>query len=327
MIAQVVTLCDFMRGELQQALMMARALARLPLNVRLVSLNDQTPSSVRETLIGTGVDLIEASADHIPAADISIAIGLWDPATAEAAVRLSRNRGRLILAPTLYWQEKLLTDSKVRAEALWYVSWHQAAHARSQWNLAHRVEVVRCVIDVERFFPSERIPNGAPWILCRHSRDAPEKFAPYIGAMIRRLGKAHDIVFNMLGALETMGKDEDHRIRTFAQDTIDPPVFLQQGDLWIYAHADYWQETACIAMLEAMASGLPVVVNNVAGIREYLLHGRTGFACADLDEFVDFTVLLMDQPALYRFMSTEARTFVQQHHSLDALTRHLREIL
>ena len=131
----------------------------------------------------------------------------------------------------------------------------------------------------------------------------------------------------MLGATASVGQSADNRVCTLPQDAMDVATFLQQGDIWIYAHASYWRETACIAMLEAMACGLPVVVSNAGGIREYLQHGRTGFTCVTSDEFALFARLLLDQPALRQSMSIEARRFVQQYHSLKSLTHRLRTVL
>lgn len=95
----------------------------------------------------------------------------------------------------------------------------------------------------------------------------------------------------------------------------------------MYAHADYWRETACVAMLEAMACGLPVVVTNAGGMREYLLHGRSGFACDSNEELIGFTRLLLERPDLRRQMGAEARRFVECHHSIANLNQRLHQLL
>jgi glycosyltransferase involved in cell wall biosynthesis len=80
-------------------------------------------------------------------------------------------------------------------------------------------------------------------------------------------------------------------------------------------------------MLDAMASGLPVIVTAAGGMREYLVHGRTGFACADSQEFVHFIALLLDNSALLESMSALARGWAMAHFSLDALAERLRTLL
>ena len=68
----------------------------------------------------------------------------------------------------------------------------------------------------------------------------------------------------MLGAAQTMRGLKDDRVTLYGEGDIRSDAFLAGCDVWVFAHAPYWRETACIAMLEAMASGLPVVVESLA---------------------------------------------------------------
>ncbi|HKP85481.1 MAG TPA: glycosyltransferase [Blastocatellia bacterium] len=327
MLVQIIARCERMNGALQQALMLARAFAGLAIKVRLVNLHPQTHPCVPQALQNDQVEFVESSPDSPPQADLSIVVGLWDTASAEIAARLIRDGSRVVLAPTTYWHRNLLPECANRAEALWYVSWDQAAHSKPYWSLANRVEVVRCAVDLNRFRPSERMPTGRPWVLCRHSCDTPAKFGSDVMPIIKRISDTHNVMFKMLGASQVLGHLENGRVSTLQQEAVDPALFLQTGDIWVYAHASDWRETACIAMLEAMACGLPVVVNNTGGMREYLVHGKTGFACNNTDEFVEFTRLLLDHPTLFVSVAREARNFAQQYHSLDSLKRRLKEFL
>jgi glycosyltransferase involved in cell wall biosynthesis len=256
-----------------------------------------------------------------------LVIGLWNSRTKDAARHLSQREARLILAPTVYWSQDMLPYLAYQAEALWYVSWDQASRAKDSWHLAKRVEVVRCAVDVEIFKPSGRRPTGDPWMLGRHSRDVPSKFSPDIPEYLRRIAETHKVTFHMLGAAHSIGRLEDEHAVVYAENAVAPAAFLGGCDVWVYAHAPYWRETACVSMLEAMASGLPVVVDGLGGMREYVQHGRTGFLCTSLDEFVINTVLLLDLPELYDEMRRQARAFVEEFHSLESLTQRLRRII
>lgn len=325
MTIQIITTCNYLHGTLQHALMLGQAWAKLTPKVRLINVRCLALPFVRYIAQNAGIELIDTIPDDIPEADLSFVVGLWDQPCAESARRLVYRQRRLVLVPTVYWDKNFLPDFPGRAQALWYVSWDQAIHARPYWDLAEQVEVVPCAIDVNRFCPSGRMSTGQPWVLCRHSRDAYEKFAPDVTLILSRLGNTYDVVFNMLGAIDTIGKPEDTRIRTFTQNTIDPVKFLQDGDIWVYAHASYWRETACIAMLEAMACGLPVLVSSAGGMREYLIHGQTGFACCDRGEFIQFAQLLLEHPTLFQTMRMKARNFVCQEHSLERLAKQIKE--
>lgn len=324
---QVVTACEYMHGTLRHAVALTCALAGLGDRVRLVSVRPSVLPPVRKKVEAAGAEVVAASPRGIPEADLSLFVGLWDRDCAEAARRLACRRGRLILVPTVYWQENLLPDFPSRAEALWYVSWDQAAAARPYWHLAERVEVVRCAVDVGHFTPSERNRTKSSWVLCRHSRDAPEKFAPGVTEILWRLGEFYDVTFQMLGATGRVLALTDPRIRIWPLGAMDPAEFLSSGDLWVYEHSPSWRESACIAMLEAMACGLPVLVTGAGGMREYLPHGLAGFACRNRDEFVLYARLLMDRPDLYRAFADEAREYVCRNHSYSSLGRTLRSLL
>ncbi len=327
MVIQIIAQCRFWHGTLQHALMLARGLARLGHEVALINVQSSVRFESRQCTIYDGIRIVDATPHQLSCVDLNIVVGLWDRHTIECALHLSQQKGRLILAPTIYWPQNMLPDLTSQAEALWYVSWDQAAWAKDYWHLAERVEIIRCVVDVDVFHTSTRKLTKDPWVLGRHSRDVPEKFAPDVAQLVERLGQTHNIVYHMLGAAETMSWLKDTRVMTYQEDAAAPPEFLQQCDLWVYSHAPYWRETACIAMLEAMACGLPVVVNNCGGMREYLQHGRTGFLCNNLDEFILNTSLLFDMPNLYYDVGNQARKFVERYHSLDSLVRRLQAVI
>jgi glycosyltransferase involved in cell wall biosynthesis len=326
-IIQVFTRCDAAHGTFQHALMLCRAFDRLGMHVRLVSVGAAVCAAAEDDARHHGLEIAEVVPCDVSKSDLNVVVGLWEQTLAETATRLMRDRARIILAPTVYWNENMLPDFRGRAEALWYVSWDQASWARKYWHLAETVEVVHCAVDPVRFRPSPARASGHPWILCRHSRDSAEKFADDVLLPLKRLRESHDLVFRMLGAATNVDPAGYRRVEVFQEGSTDPAVFLRDGDVWLYAHAAYWRETACIAMLEAMASGLPVVVNAIGGMREYFVHGRTGFGCNDVNEFCDFTQLLLEVPALRSAMADESRQHVARHFSLESLTEKVRSIL
>jgi len=52
-------------------------------------------------------------------------------------------------------------------------------------------------------------------------------------------------------------------------------------------------DTARNVVLEAQASGLPVLVTDQGGPRENMLRGETGFVCQDLPDFVRRTIEML----------------------------------
>jgi len=78
-----------------------------------------------------------------------------------------------------------------------------------------------------------------------------------------------------------------------------------------------------IALLEAAASGLPVVATDVGGNAEIVQDGNTGliFAASSVDGLVLALERLAQSPALRSEMGRCARAWVVQHGSVAAMMR------
>lgn len=74
-------------------------------------------------------------------------------------------------------------------------------------------------------------------------------------------------------------------------------------------------------VLEAMATGLPVVATNVGGIPDIIHHRNTGFLLAQEDTRAQLDALceLVQNPQLRAEMGARARAFVQETHSVQRL--------
>lgn len=92
---------------------------------------------------------------------------------------------------------------------------------------------------------------------------------------------------------------------------------LGNADVLIHA-AD--SEPFGLAMIEAMACGLPVVATRSSGAQEIVDHGVTGFLspCADVDALVSSTLKLAEDPALRRKMGEAGRARAERLFSLEA---------
>jgi glycosyltransferase involved in cell wall biosynthesis len=79
------------------------------------------------------------------------------------------------------------------------------------------------------------------------------------------------------------------------------------------------------AMLEAMASGLPIVATNVGGVRDIVWPGATGFLVdrEDGDGLVKSLAALVKNCARRKEMGRRARKFVETNHSLERLPGYL----
>lgn len=101
----------------------------------------------------------------------------------------------------------------------------------------------------------------------------------------------------------------------------------------IYKEADIlvltsdWEGTPNV-ILEAMASGLPVVATKVGGVPEVVQHELTGYLVHpdDEDSMVDVLLRLIHEPSLREEMGASGRAYVEKHHSLQRLPFLLQEL-
>jgi phosphatidylinositol alpha 1,6-mannosyltransferase len=59
-------------------------------------------------------------------------------------------------------------------------------------------------------------------------------------------------------------------------------------------------DTFGLAVLEALASGVPALVSSVGGPKYNVQHCKTGYIANNFEEFVAFTDLVLTQPDLLR---------------------------
>ena len=105
----------------------------------------------------------------------------------------------------------------------------------------------------------------------------------------------------------------------------DVPDLLNAMDIFVLpSHS----EGVSLALLEAMAAGLPVIATAVGGLPEVVQDGDNGLLIPPRDSAALAAALerLLTDPALVRRLGANARTLVREHYSLDRLGREIKEI-
>ncbi|MEW6578085.1 MAG: glycosyltransferase family 1 protein [Chloroflexota bacterium] len=94
-----------------------------------------------------------------------------------------------------------------------------------------------------------------------------------------------------------------------------------------YASADVFgftgtNEVAGQVVIEAMASGLPVLLPNSGGIVDYVTHEANGYVCAiDPADYARYVRILRDYPDRRRAMAAAARAYASRLSWEDTMTR------
>ena len=98
----------------------------------------------------------------------------------------------------------------------------------------------------------------------------------------------------------------------FAGYRSDMPQMYRMSDVFIFTSKREGLGNACI---EAMASGLPLVVSDSRGTEEYAENGRNAFVCNadDYDGFAEALRILSSDSALYSAMSAECRRSAEKY--------------
>jgi glycosyltransferase involved in cell wall biosynthesis len=181
-------------------------------------------------------------------------------------------------------------------------------------------------IDLEMFTPDERggsTGEGGEFIVGRLSRDIPEKHHHLDPAFYQRLS-ATGIRVQIMGgtclAPEPGLSRPDHGVELLPVGWVAPHRFLSGLDCFFYRTAEHWNEPFGRVVMEAMASGLPVVCANRGGYVEVIENGRNGFLFDTEAEAFETIQRLRRDDSLRRAVGRAARETVESLYS--PLRRH-----
>jgi len=172
--------------------------------------------------------------------------------------------------------------------------------------------------------------------------------APVIGLVARldHWGKGHKELFTAMAQLEGRypchallvggGRRADEVLALaaglglagqvhFLGSRRDVPDLLQAMDVFVLPS---YNEGLSLALLEAMAAGLPVIATAVGGTPEVVTDGVTGLLIPPRDAAALAGALerLLADPAWAKQLGENARDHVREHYSLDRLGREINEI-
>jgi glycosyltransferase involved in cell wall biosynthesis len=156
-----------------------------------------------------------------------------------------------------------------------------------------QARVIRGPLDADEFpFAPRAHTPGEPLVIGRISRPAREKFARNLWQIYGRT--PHPVYARLLG----WGPDIEARLGRPPQwaeclPSCAEPVAGFLGQLHAMVHAggaavENWPRVG----LEAMAAGVPLVVDASGGWTEMIEHGHTGYLCRTEDEFAHCTARL-----------------------------------
>ena len=156
----------------------------------------------------------------------------------------------------------------------------------------------------------------------RLSRDSPDKHHPDDPALYRMLASRGVLVRIMGGTCLAPALDRVEGVELLAAGAESPPDFYRSLDTFVYRTGTAMEAYGRV-ILEAMASGLPVVAHHRGGYAEIIEHGRHGFLFHTQEQAYDAVMALHALRALRTATGKEAMQRAVELHGTQAAEKEL----
>lgn len=206
-----------------------------------------------------------------------------------------------------------------KAHTLTAASHFTARLSKHNLNISKPIRVIYNGVDVNSFTPSRYRPSTSREIRVFFSGNLTRrKGAQWLPSIARRLGKNIRIYYTQ-GLRSRSGSISSPLLCPVGPVPFeDMPDRYRQMDLLLIPTV---REGFSLAVLEAMACGLPVVASDCSSLPEQIDEGKGGFLCpiGDVEAFAERINLLADSPKLRRKMGDYNRAKVEKMFSLDRM--------
>lgn len=175
-------------------------------------------------------------------------------------------------------------------------------------------------VDLQRFSPNKCPPSEQPFCLGYVGRLTPEKNVRYFSELERKLVAAGESNFRIL----LVGEGSEGHWLSRNLRTVEMPGVLKGDKLAAaYASLDAFvfpsrTDTFGLVLLEAMASGVPIVTSPEVGARLGIRNAEGGYLAEDFTESI---LTLMRDPLLRQRMGLAARRFACSKDWQDVFRR------
>jgi phosphatidylinositol alpha-1,6-mannosyltransferase len=234
---------------------------------------------------------------------------------------------------------KFLTGQVMRhAERIIANSQNSKQILTEKWGIAdHKVTVMTPGVDIEKFFPDPSNPRPKHWV--------GKKVILTVGRLQKRKGQ--DMMIRALPELVKMfpdihycivgGGEERSNLESLAAqlkvaEYVEFTGEIDDQEMVVrYRHCDLFalpnrrvgndDEGFGMVLLEAQASGRPVLAGNSGGTSETLIEGQTGVICdcTTSESIVSKLHELFSAPEVMACMGEKGRVHTQEHFSWSAL--------
>lgn len=203
-----------------------------------------------------------------------------------------------------------------------------AAEAVREFEPTAKVTQVPHTADLDKFRPDK--PGGFD-----RSRGVkvitliqlyPEKGVRQFIELARRIPEADFVIVSRGGPLEEEVRQAEKEFKNFQYlDDQDRAKKLREADIFVLAsyRVERWEELFGMVIVEAMASGLPVVVTDSVGPRGIVEDGKTGFIVPqrDVAAMEEKVRSLLEDFELRRRMGEEGYRTVRKKYNMKSVSQ------
>jgi glycosyltransferase involved in cell wall biosynthesis len=211
-------------------------------------------------------------------------------------------------------------------------------YAMAQGVPLSRLYLLPNVVDTNCFSPANPTPEGPITLLGAGRLVKQKRFDRFVSILARLRNQFH---LNVRGVIVGPSPD-DGSVREELEGQAGKLGLMPDGVEFRGAVSDmaplYQETSVCVltsdhegtpnVLLEAMASGLPIVASRVGGVPGIVQHQQTGFLVEpeDLHGFIAALLPLAKDSKLRREMGSRARTYIECNHSLQRLPSFLNNL-
>jgi len=218
----------------------------------------------------------------------------------------------------------------------WLVSNSRAAmHRAEAFGVpSSRLRWLPNVVDLDRFYPCDCAHKGPLRLLSVGRLEEQKRHDRLLTVFKRQISRSgtRAVRLTIVGEgsersrLEGLARDLGlARQVEFRGAVAETDALYRESDIFVLTSD--WEGTPNV-ILEAMASGLPVVATRVGGVPEIVQHGVTGYLVDPGDEnaLAEALSILIGDCQLRREMGRRARRYVEENHSPQRLGAFLQEL-
>ena len=238
---------------------------------------------------------------------------------------LTRLYSVVFLPPTLDRVDRVVTHTRS------YATTSRALRGRPTIVIPSAVDIRRFRPDLDGSIVRERLGLQGRRVLIFTGRLVPHKGVDVILRALRELPPDVSLILvgqgPRLSELQSLAHriGVEARVRFCTQVSDDElPLFLRAADLFVFPSQNRLEGFGLV-VAEAMATGLPVIIADMPGVREVIEPGKEGLLVEPLivSDLVARITELLDDPARRVAMGAAARKRAEERYSLEIVARQL----